>query len=129
MAPSGRVTPHSVGRCRASDRGVRLRSSPAKRVGERAFDLVAAKDTVSPSVSFADSSLTEGASKPRHTVPFPQPHFLKYRPILTSCILNLPASRMGARCQAWMALNCGASQTVPFRRTFWVRSASSTYIK
>ena len=61
MAPSGRVTPHSVGRCRASDRGARLRSSPAKRVGERAYNKVRDREIVSPSVSFADSSLTEGA--------------------------------------------------------------------
>ena len=35
--------------------------APAKRVGERAFDLAAAKGLVSPSVAFGDSSLTEGA--------------------------------------------------------------------
>ena len=37
------------------------RGLPRKRVGERAFDLVGANLFVSPSVSFADSSLTEGA--------------------------------------------------------------------
>ena len=36
------------------------------------------------------------------------PHFLKYRPMLFNCILNLPASRMGSRCQAWVAVNCAA---------------------
>ena len=56
MAPSGRVTPHSVGRCRASDRGARLRSSPAKRVGERAYNKVRDREIVSPSVRFADSA-------------------------------------------------------------------------
>ena len=35
--------------------------TPAKRVGERACDLTVTKGFVSPSVSFADSSLTEGA--------------------------------------------------------------------
>ena len=37
------------------------RGLPRKRVGERACDLVAVKLFVSPSVSFADSSLAEGA--------------------------------------------------------------------
>ena len=62
MAPSGRVTPHSVGRCREATEGPGRVSGPAdRRVGERACDLTVTKGFVSPSVSFADSSLTEGA--------------------------------------------------------------------
>ena len=35
MAPSARVTPHSVGRCRIATEGSGRVSGPAKRVGER----------------------------------------------------------------------------------------------
>ena len=35
LAPSERVTPHSVGRCRAATEGPGCVSNPAKRVGER----------------------------------------------------------------------------------------------
>ena len=40
--------------------------APAQRVGERALNLLAVKFTVSPSVSFADSSLAEGAFYVNH---------------------------------------------------------------
>ena len=46
---------------RRQRKGPLWEGAPAKRVGERAYNLIAAKDTVSPSVSFADSSLAEGA--------------------------------------------------------------------
>ena len=37
LAPSARVTPHSVGRCRASDRGVRARRAPPAGGGGESF--------------------------------------------------------------------------------------------
>ena len=45
----------------ANKKGPLWEGAPAKPVGERAYVLAAAKETVSPSVRFADSSLAEGA--------------------------------------------------------------------
>ena len=47
--------------CRALLKGPLWEGAPAERVRERAYDLVDDNLIVSPSVSFADSSLAEGA--------------------------------------------------------------------
>ena len=46
---------------RRQRKGPLWEGAPAKRVGERAYNKVRDREIVSPSVSLADSSLTEGA--------------------------------------------------------------------
>ena len=63
--------------------------APAKRVGERVCDLTVTKGFVSPSVSFADSSLTEGAFTRDARQRFPLFTNLLQFTLLTFCIIVL----------------------------------------
>ena len=66
-------------------KGPLCEGAPAKRVGERAYDLAAAKDIVSPSVSFADSAppLALRATSPVSGESVSQRELLKWQLFLT----------------------------------------------
>ena len=58
-----------------------------------------------------------------------KPHLWKYFSRFPVCQRAGLRSRWAARCQAWMAVYWGTRYTLPRVRIFWVRSASSTYMK
>ena len=58
-----------------------------------------------------------------------KPHLEKYRSRLRSCHKKGFRLRCAARCHAWMAVYWGTRYALPRVRIFWVRSASSTYMK
>ena len=81
------------------------------------------------SAEYAQSKAEGILNRPAFGVYHAKPHLEKYRSRLPSCHKKGFRLRCAARCHAWMAVYWGTRYALPRVRIFWVRSASSTYIK